>query len=461
MDKEKEEVMSLITQFPKIIQAGKRQASAAKTINIELCEEIEGKKPLSLFDALDASKPTNVLDCSDNMLIAGDNKAIMNSLLVNENMKEKINMIYIDPPFFSKADYDAVLTAGDAKIKHKAYGDKWERGLSQYLTMITARLYLMKDLLAKDGLIWVHLDWHAAHYVKIILDHVFGEKNFVNEIVWTYKSGGSGKKHFSKKHDTIFVYAKSSKYKFFPLQEKSYNRQLKPYRFKGVKEYKDEIGWYTMVNMKDVWNIDMVGRTSSERTGYATQKPEQLLERIIECCTEEGDICADFFCGSGTLPAVCAKMGRRFIGCDSGELAIESTIARLAKDNASFTVYNLKKPAKSNVVSNLQVTQEPIEFSNKELLTISLSSIKERGLAKSVDEKNKQVVKDVIKDDSISMVMYWSIDYDYDGKVHRPDVIHIRHGKDLETCEQKIINERKPISVKIVDLFGNSEMVEI
>lgn len=416
---------------------------------------------MSLFDAIDASTPSTVLDCSDNMLIAGDNKTIMKSLLLNEDMKEKINMIYIDPPFFSKADYDAVLTAGDAKIKYKAYGDKWEKGLAQYLTMITARLFLMKELLAKDGLIWVHLDWHASHYVKIILDHVFGEKNFVNEIIWTYKSGGSGKKHFSKKHDTIFVYGKSSKYKFRPLQEKSYNRQLKPYRFKGVKEYKDEIGWYTMVNMKDVWNIDMVGRTSAERTGYATQKPEQLLERIISCCTDEGDICADFFCGSGTLPAVCAKMGRRFIGCDSGNLAIESTIARLAENQVSFSVYNLSRAAKPNVTSTIEVTQELIELTKKELLTISLKGIRERGLSQNVDEKNKPIVKSVIKDDSLSMVMYWSIDYDYDGKVHKPDVIHVRKGKNLETVEQKIITQRKPISIKIVDLFGNAEMLEI
>lgn len=223
----------------------------------------------------------------------------MKTLLDERQMAGKIQMIYIDPPFFSKSNYDAVVKAGDTNIKHLAYGDKWEKGLSEYLKMLAVRLYLMKDLLADDGLIWLHLDWHVVHYAKVIMDEVFGEKNFVNEIIWTYKSGGTSKKHFARKHDTILVYAKSGKYRFYPLQEKSYNRQFKPYRFKGVKEYKDEAGWYTMVNMKDVWNIDMVGRTSAERTGYATQKPEQLLSRMIESCTREGDICADFFCGSG------------------------------------------------------------------------------------------------------------------------------------------------------------------
>lgn len=250
-------------------------------------------------------------------------------------------MIYIDPPFFTKSDYSAVIKRGEESITEHAYADKWERGMPEYLEMLSVRLMLMKDLIADDGLIWVHLDWHAVHYVKIIMDEIFGEKNFVNEIIWTYKSGGSSKKRFSRKHDSILVYSKKKNYKFFPLQEKSYNRQFKPYRFKGIKEYQDDIGWYTMVNMKDVWNIDMVGRTSSERTGYATQKPEKLIERIISCCTSEGDICGDFFCGSGTLPAVAARMGRRFIACDAGELAGESTIARLEKQGVKFSEIKL------------------------------------------------------------------------------------------------------------------------
>lgn len=110
------------------------------------------------------------------------------------------------------------------------------------------------------------------------MDEIFGEDNFVNEIIWHYKSGGSGKRHFSRKHDTILVYSKTKKYYFLPDKEKSYNRGFKPYRFKGVKEYKDDMGWYTMVTMKDVWNVDMVGRTSSERTGYATQNRRHCSE---------------------------------------------------------------------------------------------------------------------------------------------------------------------------------------
>lgn len=380
----------------------------------------------------------------------------MKSLLTDYRMAGKLKLIYLDPPFFSKADYDAVVKAGDENIRHKAYGDKWEKGFGEYLKMLTARLYLMKDLLADDGLLWLHLDWHAVHYAKVILDEIFGEKNFVNEIIWHYKSGGTGKRHFSRKHDTILVYSKTGKYKFYPLQEKSYNRQFKPYRFKGVKEYKDDLGWYTMVNMKDVWSIDMVGRTSGERTGYATQKPEQLIERIVESCTREGDLCADFFCGSGTLPAVADRMGRRFIACDAGALAIESTISRLAKQEAAFRVYTLSPQRKSNINVRVDWRLEELALSEKKLLRISLVSLKERGLTKLVEDKAKETVKRVMEEDSLQMIAGWSVDFHYRDGVHRPDVFFVRNKSELETECTHILADEGSICIKITDIFGNT-----
>jgi DNA modification methylase len=162
-------------------------------------------------------------------------------------------------------------------------------------------------------------------------DIIFGgDDHLINEVIWFYKSGGSSTKRFANKHDTLLFYAKNKKkYKFFPQEEKSYNRGLKPYRFKGVKEYRDDHGWYTIVNMKDVWEIPMVGRTASERTGYATQKPEALLERIILSCTEKGDVCMDPFGGSGTLAAVSRRLGRHWINIDNNIEAIETVAKRL------------------------------------------------------------------------------------------------------------------------------------
>ena len=416
---------------------GKRQLTVAKS------------KPLFLIEEIGTGAE------SSNVLCHGDNKTFMKTLLDEYDMKGKINMIYIDPPFFSKSDYDAVLKAGDTNIRHLAYADKWEKGLSEYLRMCSVRLMMMKELLAEDGLIWVHLDWHVVHYVKILMDEIFGEKNFVNEIIWNYKSGGTTKRHFSRKHDTILVYSKTGKYKFYPLEEKSYNRQFKPYRFKGVKEYKDDIGWYTMVNMKDVWNIDMVGRTSSERTGYATQKPEQLLERIINSSTEEGDIVADFFCGSGTLPSVASKTNRHFIGCDMSKLAIESTVNRLAANKASFAVCDFNEEEKSQFQADLKFNYEDIPGSDKKLVQIELLGVKSKGMIRKVEKKSKDTVKQILKDDSLQMVSGWSIDYSYNGKVHRPDVIFTRTSGELETVHQKISAGKMQVSIKVVDIFGN------
>ena len=260
----------------------------------------------------------------ENILFHGDNMEILNEL----RGSERFSMIYIDPPFFTGADKEANMNRDGALVKETAYKDNWGT-LEEYLHAMALRIMLMRDLLRDDGLFFLHVDWHAIHYARLLMDEIFGQDRFINEIIWQYKSGGSSKTRFARKHDNILMYSKTAKYKFFIQKEKSYNRGLKPYRFKGVEEFQDEVGWYTMVNMKDVWSIDMVGRTSAERTGYATQKPEKLMERRIECSTEEGDLVGDFFCGSGSLGVSAAKLGRRFVMADTGNLAIEVAKKRL------------------------------------------------------------------------------------------------------------------------------------
>lgn len=148
---------------------------------------------------------------------------------------------------------------------------------SSYLEMIAVRLMLMKETLKPTGSIFVHLDWHAVHAVKLIMDEIFGEQNFINEIIWTYKSGGSANRHYSRKHDTILFYSRTRQYKFRLQKEKSYNRGLRPYRFKGVEEFQDDIGWYTMVNQKDVWNIDMVGPGAQESGSVMRRRSLRLF----------------------------------------------------------------------------------------------------------------------------------------------------------------------------------------
>lgn len=234
-----------------------------------------------------------------------------------------VDFIYIDPPFFSAADY----YTGQGR---KAYCDKWKGGMDEYLDMLRPRLMEMKRILKYSGSIAVHLDWHAVHYVKVLMDGIFGPENFVNEIIWAYKSGGAGRRSFSKKHDNILLYSKTSEYYFCPQKEKSYNREGRPYHFKGVEEFCDEDGrWFTLVNRKDVLSIDMVGRTSAERNGYATQKPEALLSVLLESCCPPVGLCADFFAGSGTLGSCALKSGRSCLLCDSSEEARAAILKRI------------------------------------------------------------------------------------------------------------------------------------
>ena len=175
-----------------------------------------------------------------NELRLGDNLEYMKELL-RRGYGGKFRLIYIDPPFFTRSSFNASLNVRDSsgsvrKVHHLAYDDKFDRDLAYYIGNMTVRLLLMRDLLADDGLMWIHLDWHSSHYIKMVLDELMGEKNFVNEIIWCYKSGGSGKRHFARKHDTLLVYSKSDAYYIDVPKEKSYNRDRKPYRFRGVSE---------------------------------------------------------------------------------------------------------------------------------------------------------------------------------------------------------------------------------
>lgn len=210
-------------------------------------------------------------------------------------------------------------------LAREAYGDD----MGAFLCFMGVRLMEMHRILKDTGSIYLHCDPTASHYLKALMDSIFGKKNFQNEIIWSYKSGGASKKRFSKKHDILLFYSKSGNFLFNPQQEKSYNRDFKPYRFKGVQEYEDNIGWYTLVNMRDVWEIDMVGRTSKERTGYPTQKPLTLYSRIIEAsCPPEG-IVLDPFAGCATTLVAAEKLKRNWVGIDIWDDSYRMVVERL------------------------------------------------------------------------------------------------------------------------------------
>ncbi|MCK9214824.1 MAG: hypothetical protein M0P52_10300 [Rhodoferax sp.] len=300
-----------------------------------------------------------------NRLIYGDNLLAMAALLAGDDntpsLRGKVDLIYIDPPFDSKADYRTKVTLPGMELEQKptvieqfAYSDTWSDGTASYLAMITPRLILMRELLADTGSIYVHLDWHISHYVKMVLDDIFGKKNFRNEIVWSYFGfKRSTAKKFPQKHDLLFSYAKGENYTWqtqYKPHNPEYLKRFKPDETGRLcrsdvnptgggsrKIYLDEVGGDIVDSVWD--DIPPVNPVANERVDYATQKPEKLLERIIESSCPPSGIVADFNGGSGTTAAAAEKLGRRWITTDLGKPACMTMRKRLIDQDAKPFLY--------------------------------------------------------------------------------------------------------------------------
>ena len=270
-----------------------------------------------------------------NRLFFGDNLHVMRQLPSNS-----IDLIYIDPPFFSGRNYNILF--GD-KNEVRSFTDIWEGGMPGYLIWLNARLYEMKRLLKPTGSIYIHLDWHAVHYVKVEMDKIFGVDTFRNEIIWKYFGPTSTKNNFPRKHDNILFYTKTNKYYFddkatlIEYDEKAIKRYDKrDKQGKAFKFYHEKDGTIRKAYLKEgkpteVFEIPFVQGTANERIGYPTQKPEVLLERIITASSNEGDVVADFFCGGGTTLATAQRLNRRWIGSDQSRIAVAITADRITR----------------------------------------------------------------------------------------------------------------------------------
>ena len=280
-----------------------------------------------------------------NKLIFGENLQILKTLiqmkkdgkLKNADGTDGVRLIYIDPPFATKQEFKV---NGEEQV---AYADKLSG--SEFIEFIRKRLILAKELLSNDGVIFVHLDQKMVHYIKVIMDEIFGKNNFRNEIIWKYFGPTSTDKNFPRKHDIILFYSKSSDYYFdsnatlINYDEKAIKRYDKvDENGKRYKIYKNKDGSERIAYMKqgkptEVFEIPFVQGTSNERIGYPTQKPEKLLEILIKAVTKHGDLVMDFFAGSGTTPAVAEKLGRRWIAVDVGKYSIYTIQKRLLQIN--------------------------------------------------------------------------------------------------------------------------------
>ena len=290
-----------------------------------------------------------------NKLIWGDNKLILSSLkngALREEIEEQggIKLIYIDPPFDVGADFSMNIEIGDDTFTKKpnileeiAYRDTWGKGADSFIAMIYERLVLMRDLLAENGSIYVHCDYRVSGYMRLVLDEVFGKDNFLNEIIWSYSTQGRSENKFARKHDSIFYYSRNENYFFdqsgarIPYSSAYIKSHFKDKDSQGhICRIRTDAGktriYYPDKGMipNDVWtDIYYENPMSSTRTGYTTQKPEKLLERIIKASSNEGDLVADFFCGSGTTLSVAEKLGRQWIASDLGKFAIHTTRKRM------------------------------------------------------------------------------------------------------------------------------------
>ena len=346
--------------------------------------EKDTRLQMSLFD-LDARG--RQLKGWTNKLIWGDNKLILSSLK-NGPLREEIEkqgglkLIYIDPPFDVGADFSMDIEIGDDTFTKRpnileeiAYRDTWGKGADSFIAMIYERLILMRDLLAEDGSIYVHCDYRVSGFIRLVLDEIFGKSALLNEIIWCFSQGAKSKRMFGRKHNTIFSYTKVPEGQIFNADavrvemksgKESFGGRLeidedgRKYRLVyGTKNAQGETKYYKYYLdegkiPEDYWtDINSLQSGVSERIDYPTQKPEALLDRIIRASSNEGDLVADFFCGSGTTAAVAEKLGRKWIVSDLGKFAIHTTRKRMigvqrelkaeGKDYRAFEILNLGK----------------------------------------------------------------------------------------------------------------------
>jgi site-specific DNA-methyltransferase (adenine-specific) len=391
-----------------------------------------------------------------NRLIEGDNLSVMAALL--PEWRGRVDLLYADPPFMTGKRFAARIGRGEDSRKpdewllDEGYDDRWADP-DTYLTMMYKRLWLMRELLSERGTLYLHADWHASHYLRLLLDELFGAEHMLNEIAWVYHGPSPVRRAFNRKHDTLLVYTRSDDYTF------NADAVRVPYDNTTVKTFNSsrKAGFGKVPDLargkvpEDWWYFPVVARLHGERTGYPTQKPEALIERIVRASSNAGDVVADFFCGSGTLPVVAERWGRRWVACDASPRAIHTTAKRLLDGAACapFEVWRVGEERQAD--EHMQVT----------------SSIDGRQLQVTLDEYEADVPEDIRERirDFRDLVDYWEIDPDHrDGIFHsRWQSFRSRARPQLETRATFQLDERKrrQVVVRLVDVLGRVSFLSL
>ena len=408
-----------------------------------------------------------------NLLIAGDNLRAASAL--QPGFERKIDLVYIDPPFATGDDQIAALEIGDAGQRsarstvdpmptRTAYGDRWGRDLAPYLGMLASRLAGIRPLLAPTGTIFVHVDRRVAHHVKFLLDEVFGEDQMINEIIWCYTGPSSpGMKSFANKHDVIFWYANGPRWTF------NVDPVRLPYNPSTQRNEGRRTGFTTgdpslVVKLnprgkfpEDWWLIPVEAPASSVRTSYPTQKPERLLERILLAASNEGDLVADFFCGSGTTLAVAERLGRRWIGCDASVFAVHTARKRLLgnAERAALDVLRLEAESAASAVS-VSVELSSGGSSGRLLKIVGFESTGTGNVPEEIRSKIRSWS---------DWIDYWCVDFDWQGGPLEPDFVAFRARRQRSlplACELPAARRGTGrVAVRVIDVMGREALTVV
>jgi site-specific DNA-methyltransferase (adenine-specific) len=367
-------------------------------------------------------------------LIWGNNLSAMAALL--PAYEGQISLIYADPPFFTNRKFSARIGRGEDSRKPDewkladGYHDHWEN-LDSYLDFLYQRIAVMYRLLSPNGTLYLHLDWHADAYARLLLDEFFGADHLLNEIIWSYHGPSPIRRAFNRKHDTILAYVKGEDYTF------NVDAIREPYNQNTVKTFHSspKAGFGKMPDLErgkvpeDWWYFPVVARLHNERTGYPTQKPVALLERIVLASSNPGDIVADFFCGSGTSICVAAQHGRSFIACDETFRAIHTTRSRL---NISDRPFLLERDS-SLLPSLLTAPKSTKVYSSKESISL---------------ETNLELD-------------YWEVDPNWDGIIFKSAAQARRPVRSGGIPRELKINVGSRVCIRLVTTMGKQYQLDV
>jgi len=493
--------------MPNLIWSGKKDQYNFSRLNLKNKENLQNRKQNLgvLFEKYQYKLIDNRAEKDwHNLLIWGENKNILNLLL--KDFSSKINLIYIDPPFATGGNFNYKIHIGENDFSESAiaYSDTWKEGLEAYLSFLYERLMLMKHLLSENGSIYVHLDWHVSHYIKIILDEIFGTGNFRNEIIWSYPAASAQtRRFFIRSYDVILFYTKSDDYIFNddPNIYMEYSNRVKNalkkdnhgiFYYRGGshngkklsrKVYVKEDGIFP----RDVWNdIPYIRANTLEYQGFSTQKPERLLKRIILASSNEGDLIADFFCGSGTSLIVAEKLNRRWIGCDLANHAIHITRKRILDISNSNNLFNWKETYDRsfqpfeiiNMNAEFNTANIPENFLKKEDENINTNGPPRFELEICKDGKKVWIelksyklpfinlINDKIKRKIVSfhdLIDYWAVDFNHKDDCFNNVWFSYKTGKNRKiklTSTPYYYKESNQyhIQVKVINIFGQESI---